>query len=641
MKFLTKLSVIEFKMGYLKNKYTKEYYTGKDAKGNQLKYGATSARDENGNYILREHDLLILKKINFKDKNVLALGCGRGEELAYAIENGANIKNSVGIDFSPAAIKIAKKLFNDKKLDLPQFYTQDALNFVTDYSSKIKNSESKKFDIVIMFDFVEHVPREDLVKILLGLRNLLKEKAILVINTPAYKYDNDVIKNGYDERNQIDSSDTSDIVPETKGMHCNKYSLISLQEFMQKQGFINVTEAHYFISEDKDLENFENVSYYNRWNICKKNKFPILGDYIDDIIEFPYPSNTDLKLIKFEEGTLKGVSLLLTEEYKRIAYPSGNTDLQMINDISINSPSGKIIFDVGTFVGASSLIFSKLVGLKGKVLGFEPNPFNRNRSFINISNNPSLSKNIYIYPIAMGEDEGDREMLLSSEIDSGYSSTSRLKGSHSKLHDSELPEGFEKILVKVKTLDAFVKENKIIPDIIKVDIEGAEHNFLLGGLETLRKYKPVLYIEIHSEYCAIRCFEILRSVGYSVTIINEEADNRIMIKAEYMDKMDKVSVADLQSQLIKNQDVTFNLVMSIKDFVGAIHMDLTNLYNEVEDFKLFSNKLMERDLELNSENHRLREEESSAKNIILSMEKSRSWRITRPLREFKKILSRI
>ncbi|MBP8689642.1 class I SAM-dependent methyltransferase, partial [Patescibacteria group bacterium] len=153
------------KMGHLKNKYTKEYYTGKDAKGNQLKYGATSSLDENGNYILREHDESILKKIDFKEKNVLALGCGRGEELVYAIENGANTKNSVGVDFSSEAIKIAKKLFDDKKLDSPVFYIDDALDFVINYIPKVKGNKSKKFDIVIMFDFVEHVPREELIKV--------------------------------------------------------------------------------------------------------------------------------------------------------------------------------------------------------------------------------------------------------------------------------------------------------------------------------------------------------------------------------------------------------------------------------------------------------------------------------------------
>jgi len=326
--------------------------------------------------------------------------------------------------------------------------------------------------------------------------------------------------------------------------------------------------------------------------------------------------------------------LLLTEEYKRIAYPSGNTDLQMINDISINSPSGKIIFDVGTFVGASSLIFSKLVGLKGKVLGFEPNPFNRNRSFINISNNPSLSKNIFIYPIAIGDDEGDREMLLSSEIDSGYSSTSRLKGSHSKLHDSELPEGFEKIFVKVKTLDAFVKENRIIPDIIKVDIEGAEHNFLLGGLETLRKYKPVLYIEIHSEYCAIRCFEILRSIGYSVTIINEEPDNRIMIKAEYSNKKGKILDTSIQTSVMRIQDSTFRLLNSVNKQIN----ELTESF-EISNKRIFGLEA-ENETLIKSKNE-LENKINNLEEVIELLENSKSWKITKPLRKITHILRKV
>lgn len=91
-----------------------------------------------------------------------------GEELVYAIENGCNVKNLVGVDFSPEAIKIAKKLFNDEKLDAPVFYTEDALDFVINYIPKVKVNKSKKFDIVIMFDFVEHVPREELEKILIN-----------------------------------------------------------------------------------------------------------------------------------------------------------------------------------------------------------------------------------------------------------------------------------------------------------------------------------------------------------------------------------------------------------------------------------------------------------------------------------------
>lgn len=621
-------------MGYLKDKYTKEYYTGKDEKGNPLKYGATSSLDENGNYILRKHDLLILERVNFKDKNVLALGCGRGEELAYAIEKGAKVENSVGVDFSQAAIKIAKKLFKEKKLELPELYIEDALDFVVNYSEKIKQNKFKKFDIVIMFDFVEHIPRMELIKVFEGLKNLLKKESLLVINTPAYKYDNDVIKDGYDERNQMGSFDTSDIVLETQGMHCNKYSLISLQKFMAGQEFINISEAHFFILEGDKSQELRNVSYYNRWSSCRINDFPILGEYIDDEIEYPYPINSDLKLTKFEEGNLEGISLILTEDYKRVAYPSGNTDVQMIEDISTSNPKVKIIFDVGTFVGASSLIFSKLVGFDGKVFGFEPNPFNRNRCFKNISHNPNLSNNLSIYHYALGKENKDEQMVLSSEIDSGYSSTSRLKGSHSKLHDSELPEGFEEISVQVKTLDTFIKENKFKPDIIKVDIEGAEYDFLLGALETIRKYKPILYIEIHSEYCAIRCFEILRSEGYSLTIINEESDNRIMIKAKYIERTEKVSDSTILSSALRNLDSTFLLLTSMNKQIDAL----------TKSFEIYKNRIKK--LEVDNERitcsrYELENKINELEVVKRSIENSKSWKITRPFREIRELLRKV
>jgi len=48
------------------------------------------------------------------------------------------------------------------------------------------------------------------------------------------------------------------------------------------------------------------------------------------------------------------------------------------------------------------------------------------------------------------------------------------------------------------TLDEFVERTGIIPDVIKVDIEGAEVDFLRGGLRTLKKHKPSLFIETHN-----------------------------------------------------------------------------------------------------------------------------------------------
>jgi FkbM family methyltransferase len=52
--------------------------------------------------------------------------------------------------------------------------------------------------------------------------------------------------------------------------------------------------------------------------------------------------------------------------------------------------------------------------------------------------------------------------------------------------------------VTVTTLDAFVAENGIPRlDLIKIDIEGSEARFLRGAANSLRRWHPVLLIEIN------------------------------------------------------------------------------------------------------------------------------------------------
>lgn len=238
----------------------------------------------------------------------------------------------------------------------------------------------------------------------------------------------------------------------------------------------------------------------------------------------------------FKHGNLSGINLYLSEEYRLIAYPDGNTDMLMIDDIKNDNPEGKTIFDVGTFIGASSLVFGKMVGKKGKIVGFEPNPYNRERIQKNVSLNKELSSRIIISSVALSNINGNMTMTMSKEIDNGHSSTSRLNQSHPTLHNSQLPSDFEEINVEVKTLDSYIQETSLRPDVIKVDIEGAEYDFLEGGRGTIHKFKPVLYIEIHSEYCAIKCMDFLNSEGYICDILYEEEDNRIMIKSYYSEK---------------------------------------------------------------------------------------------------------
>lgn len=68
---------------------------------------------------------------------------------------------------------------------------------------------------------------------------------------------------------------------------------------------------------------------------------------------------------------------------------------------------------------------------------------------------------------------------------------------------------------KRNTLDGFVKKLKIKPTLLKIDIEGFEHDALLGAKKLL-KTCPRIIIETHSKDLENKCLFILKNNGYKI-----------------------------------------------------------------------------------------------------------------------------
>ena len=49
------------------------------------------------------------------------------------------------------------------------------------------------------------------------------------------------------------------------------------------------------------------------------------------------------------------------------------------------------------------------------------------------------------------------------------------------------------------SLDQYVAEKKISPDIIKIDVEGAEISVLAGARKTIKKFRPLIFLSVHPE----------------------------------------------------------------------------------------------------------------------------------------------
>src|SRR5581483_11730882 len=138
--------------------------------------------------------------------------------------------------------------------------------------------------------------------------------------------------------------------------------------------------------------------------------------------------------------------------------------------IEQNTKAGMTALDIGADIGYYTLNLARLVGPKGSVVAFEPIPKARERLRHNISANGY--ENILISEYALGNQEG--VVYLEDPFNASRISLTKDEG------------GARDIKVDIKRLDDLIGELGIDKvDIIKMDIEGAEHEALRGMEKTL------------------------------------------------------------------------------------------------------------------------------------------------------------
>jgi FkbM family methyltransferase len=95
-------------------------------------------------------------------------------------------------------------------------------------------------------------------------------------------------------------------------------------------------------------------------------------------------------------------------------------------------------------------------------------------------------KNVNLYPYALSETAGDATFHWVKNAPA-YS------GLKKRTYDIPDPE-IEKIDVELRRLDDVIPEDQKI-DLIKIDVEGAELQVLKGGIETIRRNRPIIIFE--------------------------------------------------------------------------------------------------------------------------------------------------
>jgi FkbM family methyltransferase len=193
-------------------------------------------------------------------------------------------------------------------------------------------------------------------------------------------------------------------------------------------------------------------------------------------------------------------------------------------------PRGGIIWDVGAHIGFHSLGFAALVGPTGRVVGFEPNPSNRERLTQNVERNADLASRIEILPCCLSDQVGTCPFVLSHDIDSGASSMSFLADTDPFV-DPATSARWDRLVVPVRTADALIQDGRPAPDVMKIDVEGAELLVLRGAAETMKSRRPAVIVETHSARLLFEITEWFYTHSYQVRLLAELAPSRVLLCA--------------------------------------------------------------------------------------------------------------
>lgn len=159
---------------------------------------------------------------------------------------------------------------------------------------------------------------------------------------------------------------------------------------------------------------------------------------------------------------------------------------------------GMKAFDIGANAGFYTLAFSRLVGESGHVWAFEPFAENVANLLDHLRIN-NLS-NVTVFQAAVADRAGIAGFQVRESNSMGA-----------------LSAAVEQYRVPTLSLDALVREGAIpLPDLVKMDVEGAEGLVLKGAPELLSHRRTTWLIALHGDEQAAMCARILRDNGYDI-----------------------------------------------------------------------------------------------------------------------------
>ncbi|MDB4891921.1 MAG: methyltransferase FkbM family protein [Gemmatimonadetes bacterium] len=179
---------------------------------------------------------------------------------------------------------------------------------------------------------------------------------------------------------------------------------------------------------------------------------------------------------------------------------------------------GMTVFDVGANAGYYTVLAGRAVGPTGQVVAIEPLTSN----VVRLARNVEINRldNVSIVTAAVSDQFGVKNFAIGNNHALGHlTDIDRVDLAQS------VPSSAVLALVPAITIDALVARVGRGPDVIKIDVEGAEMEVLRGAADTLSRGHCTIFLSVHSDALRMSCRVALEAYDYSMLPINGDSDH--------------------------------------------------------------------------------------------------------------------
>ncbi|RQV98983.1 FkbM family methyltransferase [bacterium] len=168
-----------------------------------------------------------------------------------------------------------------------------------------------------------------------------------------------------------------------------------------------------------------------------------------------------------------------------------NFEEQLYQGLKMVLKPAMIVFEAGSYCGVLTSLIDKMVGDEGQVHLFEASFDSIERARQMVFHNHL--KNVQFMNVFLAAESGSEQDFYVIRSSDGWAVSSADAGILLLYPEAQ------NIKVSALSLDDYCRENDVIPDVIKMDIEGAEYAALSGANHILSHYAPDIILEVHGD----------------------------------------------------------------------------------------------------------------------------------------------